>query len=187
VPPSFLAGQVGWVNSEALLVGGAVIVAGAGAVWDLITYRIPNRLTYTAMVIGLISQVCLLGWSGLWIGPLGLLLGGAIFLVLYLLRTMGAGDVKLMAAVGAFAGPRAVVEIALYSAIAGGVIALGVAIFKGRLRRTFENVGHLVRFHAVMGAETHPTVNLENPDALRFAYGAAIFVGTLTEFLLHTR
>jgi prepilin peptidase CpaA len=178
---------MGRVNSDSLLIGGALVVAGVGAVWDLMTYKIPNKLTYTAMVIGLIAQVCLNRWSGLWMGPAGLLLGGAIFLVLYLLRTMGAGDVKLMAAVGAFAGPRAVVEIALYSAIAGGVIALGVAVFKGRLRQTLENVMHLVRFHAVMGVESHPTVNLENPEALRFAYGAAIFVGTLTEFLTHAR
>jgi prepilin peptidase CpaA len=178
---------MGWVNSEALLIGGAVVVSGVGAAWDLVTYKIPNRLTYTAMAIGLVAQVCLHGWSGLWMGPAGLLLGGAIFLVLYLLRTMGAGDVKLMAAVGAFAGWRAVIEIALYSAIAGGVIALGVAVFKGRLRRTLVNVGHLVKFHAVMGVESHPTVNLENPEALRFAYGAAIFVGTLTELLTHAR
>jgi prepilin peptidase CpaA len=178
---------MGWVNSDSLLIGGALLVSGVGAVWDLMTYKIPNKLTYTAMVIGLIAQVCLYGWSGLWMGPAGLLLGGAIFLVLYLLRTMGAGDVKLMAAVGAFAGWSAAVEIALYSAIAGGVIAIGVAVFKGRVRQTLENVVHLVRFHAVMGAESHPTVNLENPEALRFAYGAAIFVGTLTEFLTHAR
>ena len=175
------------MNAELLLLGGSLVVAGVAAAWDLMTYKIPNKLTYTAMVSGLIAQICLLGRSGLWMGPAGLLLGGAIFLFLYLLRTMGAGDVKLMAAIGSFAGPYAVVEIALYSAIAGGVIALIVAISKGRLRRTFENIMSLIRFHAVMGAETHPTVNLENPDALRFAYGAAIFVGTLIAFLLHAR
>jgi prepilin peptidase CpaA len=178
---------MGLVNSDSLLIGGALVVSGVGAAWDLVTYKIPNKLTYTAMVIGLIAQVCILGRSGLWMGPAGLLLGGAIFLLLYVLRAMGAGDVKLMAALGAFVGPRAVVEIALYSAIAGGVMALGLAVFKGRLKQTMENVVHLVRFHAVMGAESHPTVNLENPEALRFAYGAAIFVGTLTEFLTHAR
>lgn len=175
------------MKTELLLVGGAVIVSGVGAAWDLATYKIPNRLTYTAMVLGLIAQVCLIGRYGLLMGPAGLLLGGAIFLVLYLLRTMGAGDVKLMAAVGAFAGPNAIIAIALYSAIAGGVIALAIAVLKGRLRRTIENIGHIVRFHAALGAEAHPTVNLENPEALRFAYGAAIFVGTLTEFLTQAR
>jgi prepilin peptidase CpaA len=178
---------MGWVNSDLLLIGGALVVSGVGAVWDLMTYKIPNKLTYSGMLVGLVAQVWLNGRSGLWMGPAGLLLGGAIFLVLYLLRTMGAGDVKLMAAIGAFAGPIGAVEIALYSAIAGGVIALAVAVFKGRMKQTLENVVHLVRFHAVMGAETHPTVNLENPEALRFAYGAAIFVGTLTEFLTHAR
>jgi prepilin peptidase CpaA len=100
---------------------------------------------------------------------------------------MGAGDVKLMAAVGAFAGPYKTVEISLYSAIAGGVLALIVAVYKGRLKRTFSNLMDLLRFHAAVGAETHPTLNLHNPEAIRFAYGVAIFAGTLYVFVNYVR
>jgi prepilin peptidase CpaA len=166
---------------------GALVVAVIGAGWDLFTYRIPNTLTYAAMLAGVLSHVILERWVGLYRGLAGLLLGGGIFLFLYLLRTMGAGDVKLMAAVGAFAGPSKILEIALYSAIAGGILALFVAIFKGRLRQTFRNLMDMLRFHSAVGAEVHPTLNLENPDALRFAYGVAIFAGTLVEFVNYVR
>jgi prepilin peptidase CpaA len=172
---------------EMYFLAGALAVAVIGAGWDVVTYRIPNALTYTAMLVGLLSHVVLEHWVGLCRGPAGLLLGGGIFLILYLLRTMGAGDVKLMAAVGAFAGPSRIIEIALYSAIAGGIFALAVAIFKGRLRQTFRNLLDLLQFHSAVGAEVHPTLNLENPEALRFAYGVAIFAGTLVEFVNYVR
>jgi prepilin peptidase CpaA len=172
---------------DTYFLAGALAVAVIGAGWDVVTYRIPNVLTYTAMVVGLVCHVVFERWAGLYRGPAGLLLGGGIFLVLYLLRTMGAGDVKLMAAVGAFAGPSKILEIALYSAIAGGIFAIVVAIFKGRLRQTFRNLVDLLLFHSAVGAEVHPTLNLENPGALRFAYGVAILAGTLVEFVNYVR
>src|SRR6185369_3349256 len=172
---------------ETYLLAGALVVAVIGAGWDLFTYRIPNTLTYAAMLAGVLSHVILDRWVGLYRGLAGLLLGGGIFLFLYLLRTMGAGDVKLMAAVGAFAGPSKALEIALYSAIAGGVLALALALFKGRLRHTLSNIMDLVKFHAAVGADVHPTLNLENPEALRFAYGVAIFAGTCFVFVNHVR
>jgi len=169
------------------LLAGAVLVASVGAVWDVCTYRIPNALTYSAIVLALVGHVLFERGFGVVWWSTGLLVGGGIFLVLYLLRTMGAGDVKLMAAVGAFAGPSKALEIALYSAIAGGILALAVALFKGRLRRTLSNLMDLLKFHAAVGAEVHPTLNLENPEALRFAYGVAIFAGTCFVFVNYVR
>ncbi len=165
------------------LLAGALLVACLGAIWDIRTYRIPNAVTYPAICLGILAHLFVEGPKGLIWGLLGFLIGGGIFFFLYLLKTMGAGDVKLMAAVGAFAGPTKTVEIALYSAIAGGVLALAVVLYKGRLRRTFGNVWDLVRFHAAVGASAHPSLNLENPEALRFAYGVAIFAGTLFVFV----
>ena len=169
------------------LLAGALIVACVGALWDVFTFRIPNRITYPAIVVGILAHVIVEGPMGVLWAASGVLIGGGIFLVLYLLRTMGAGDVKLMAAVGTFAGPSKTVEIALYSAIAGGILALAVAIYKGRLSRTLGNLWDLLRFHSAVGAEVHPTLNLENPDALRFAYGVAIFAGTCLVFVNYVR
>lgn len=169
------------------LLAGAVAVACIGAVWDVVTYRIPNKLTYPAIVAGFIAHFIVEGPVGVAWAATGLCIGGGAFLLLYLLRTLGAGDVKLMAAVGAFAGPSKTIEIALYSAIAGGVLALMVALYKRRLRRTLGNLKDLLFFHAAVGAEMHPTLNLENPEALRFAYGVAIFAGSCLVFVNHVR
>lgn len=169
------------------LLAGALLIASLGALWDVFTFRIPNRLTYPAILIAFLAHLIVEGPLGILWAVIGLLIGGGIFLVLYLLRTMGAGDVKLMAAVGAFAGPARTVEIALYSAIAGGILALAVAIYKRRLRRTLSNLMDLLRFHSAVGAEVHPTLNLENPDTLRFAYGVAIFAGTCFVFVNYVR
>lgn len=169
------------------LLAGAVAVAGAGALWDIYTYRIPNRLTYSAILLAILAHLLLEGPIGILWALSGLLIGGGAFLLLYLLRTMGGGDVKLMAAVGAFAGPSKGIQIVLYSAIAGGIFALIVAIYKRRLRHTMANFMDLVRFHWVLGAEVHPTLNLENPEALRFAYGVAIFAGTFLVFVNYVR
>ena len=169
------------------LLAGAVVVAWVGALWDVFAYRIPNAVTYPAVVLAFVAHFFLEGPRGLLRSALGLLVGGGIFLFLYLLRAMGAGDVKLMAAVGAFAGPLHSIEIVLYSAIAGGVLALAVALYRRRLRRTFGNVVDLVRFHAAVGAGVHPSLNLDNPEAVRFAYGIAIFAGTLFVFVNYIR
>ncbi len=169
------------------LLAGAVLVACVGAIWDVLTFRIPNKVTYPAALVAILVHLVIEGPMGVVWSITGVLVGGGIFLFLYLLRTMGAGDVKLMAAVGAFAGPSKALEIALYSAIAGGILALFVAMFKGRLRRTVGNVWDLVRFHAAVGPKMHPTLNLENPEAVRFAYGVAIFAGTCLVFVNYVR
>ncbi len=168
-----------------LATGSAVAIIAA--VFDWRTRRIPNRLTYSAMLGGLALHLVLDGWKGLLHSAGGLLIGGAMFLILYFLRTLGAGDVKLMAAVGSCVGFPMTLEIGLYSAIAGGVIALIVALSKGRLRRTLANVVDLVRFHAVEGPKVHPTLNLENPETVRFPYGVAILAGTMVAFLNYLR
>ncbi len=169
------------------LLAGALVVACIGAGWDVLTYRIPNKLTYPAIGVAFLAHLVMEGPIGIAWAAAGLCIAGGAFFVLYLLRTMGAGDVKLMAAVGAFAGPSKAVEIALYSAIAGGILAFIIAVYKGRLRRTLTNLMDLLRFHAAVGPEVHPTLNVENPEALRFAYGVAILAGTCFVFVNYVR
>jgi prepilin peptidase CpaA len=82
----------------------ALGIATMGAVTDVRDRRIPNWLTYGGLVAALRVRCALLSWLGLRGGLLGLLLGGGIFFLLFVLGGMGGGDVKLMAAVGAWAG-----------------------------------------------------------------------------------
>jgi prepilin peptidase CpaA len=92
---------------------------------------------------------------------------------------MGAGDVKLMAAVGTWAGGAQTVVVLVAAGIAGGVLAVAYVIYYGRLRMTLLNVGELVRHHLVSGIRPHPQLNIREGGALRIPYGLAIAIGTL--------
>jgi len=157
----------------------AAAVAVSAAVSDAKHRRIPNRLTYPAMIAGLILQMALHGWSGLLLGVGGALLFGGMFLLFHLVRAMGAGDVKLAAALGCMIGPAASWQVMFATAVAGGALAIVFMVLSGRIIETLRNTLWVVAFHAQHGLQTHPTVNLDNPGAVRMPYGLAFAAGTL--------
>ena len=107
------------------------------AIWiawgDLRTYRIPNYLTLGTALAGLVFQAVFHGFVGVGSGLLGLALGFFLMFPFYLLGGMGAGDVKALAALGTWLGPALSLMLFVYMAIAGGLMALGVLIYKGLL------------------------------------------------------
>jgi prepilin peptidase CpaA len=127
----------------------------AGAVWhDVRTRRIPNALVAGGMVAALALHAWLPAGAGLFApapGSLGmpsalggLALGLAVLMPLYALRLMGAGDVKLLAMVGAFVGAGQILALALVTLVTGGVLALAVAAWQRKLRRLVGNAGQMV-------------------------------------------
>jgi prepilin peptidase CpaA len=186
-----IAGKGGLENpmtAEALFMAGALVVAGIGCMTDVATRRIPNVLTYPVMLAAIVGRTALQGRHGLGIALAGGLVGGGIFLVFFLLHAMGAGDVKLITAIGCLVGPASAMEIVLATAIAGGIFAVLYSLWRGRLRAVLANVIDLIRFHAVAGAEMHPSLNLSNPQAARMPYGVAIAAGVLySVFALYRR
>lgn len=157
----------------------AVSVGIVGAYWDIKSARIPNRLTYPAILAALILRPALLGWHGLLQGLGGLLLGGGIFAFLFIIHTMGGGDVKLMAAVGALVGFSNTGQALIWCTLFGGLMAIGYVVARKRYRTTLLNLMSLVQFHAKAGATAHPELNLANPEAVRMPYGVAIAFGSL--------
>jgi len=97
----------------------ALAIAVVGAVNDVRGARIPNWLTYSGLLSALVVRFSIFGWAGLRGGFAGLLLAGGIFYFLFLLGGMGGGDVKLMAAVGAWAGTKQAISIL------GGCVSAG--------------------------------------------------------------
>jgi prepilin peptidase CpaA len=166
------------VDTEIYFAVGAAISATIGAVSDVRTKRIPNWLTYGSLVCGVMLRTGLAGWHGLAQGLAGALLGGGIFFVLFLVRGMGAGDVKLMAAVSAWAGIHNALLVLIATAIAGGFLAVYYIVFYRRLSRSMQNMGELLRFHFTSGIQPHPELNLQDPASLEVPYGVAIAVGT---------
>jgi prepilin peptidase CpaA len=149
------------------------------AAWyDVAFRRIPNRLTVGGLAVGLVLALVDGGWGGLGSALLGAACGFGMFFVLWLLRAMGAGDVKLMAAAGAFLGVPLVFSAALYSALAGGLVMIVVGLRTRALRRVAANMGNLLLYWVQSGGVRKAEwLSLDSPGAVAIPYGVAIAVG----------
>jgi prepilin peptidase CpaA len=103
---------------------------------------------------------------------------------MFALRGMGAGDVKLLAAVGAWLGPVQVVSVALITSIAGGAIALVVSLMHGYLRAALTNLWMLLMHWRISGIQPLPAVTLEGARGPRLAYAIPIGIGTVATLWL---
>ena len=158
----------------------AVSLVGLACVPDLRTRRIPNRLTLGAAAVAVAFHTATSGWTGLTSSTGGWLAGLALFLPIFALRGMGGGDVKLLAAVGAWLGPAQVVWVALITSIAGGILGVAVALTHGYLRTALSNVGALLTHWRLAGRiEPLPAMTLEGSASPRLAYAIPIAIGTV--------
>ncbi len=178
-----MLGQPSLLGTGQILLGILVAIA---AIFDIRYRRIPNWLVLAGLVAGLAWNVYASGWSGLLRASEGLGLGFILYFPLYLIRARGAGDVKLLAAVGAVTGPGNVLWIFLLTAILGGVIALILLIFRGRVRRTFFNVGWIIRdlSHAQAPYRSNEELDVTSSKGMRLPHGAMIAVGVLAFFFI---
>lgn len=174
-PFARLAAQPRTVVLIALLVAAAII--------DWRTYRIPNWLTVSGTAFGLIYNTFAPtpSLSGAVWALAGMAIGFTILLPAYVLRVMGAGDVKLMAMVGAVVGAPDIVYAVLATLIVGGVVALAFALYRRAFRRMASNVTELLQsmtFAAIAGQR--PTPAMEGRVSIgKFPYGISIAIGTI--------
>jgi prepilin peptidase CpaA len=167
------------MSSTQFIAALATAVGVCAALIDVKARRIPNRLTYPAMLAGLAVQGAVHGWRGLLASAGGGLLFGGVFLLFYVVRAMGAGDVKLAAALGCIVGLSASLRVLFATALAGAALAMVYMVISGRIVETLRNTLWVVGFHAQHGLQTHPMVNLDNPSASRLPYGVAFAAGTV--------
>lgn len=152
---------------------------------DLRFQKIPNLLTYPAMAVALVYHFMINGLDGLLFSAGGLALGIAILIIPYLMGGMGAGDAKLMGAVGAILGARGVFIAFLFTAIIGGVYALIVVLIK---RQHFK--GFFTRQAATMKTfiftKQFIPISRDNNNEKKpkLCYGIAIALGTLFSVFL---
>jgi prepilin peptidase CpaA len=157
--------------------GCAVLTVVAACVTDVSTSRIPNVLTFAAAALALGFHALAPGGLGMTHAGLGLMVGLAVFFPLFALGAMGAGDVKLMAAIGAWIGWKSIVMVALYGSVAGGVLALVVALRRSYLRTALSNIKMLVTYWWVAGVKPLPALTLESKNSARMPYALAIATG----------
>jgi prepilin peptidase CpaA len=170
------------LQQQLLFTGGSLLCAGIGSIHDVRDGRIPNRITGPAVAAGLLLHGLAAGWGGLGESALAGLTAGGIFLVFRLAGGMGAGDVKLMTAVGCIAGLSPLRLLVTSTAVFGGALALALATYHGRLRETLENVGEVLRHHSQRGLEPHPEMNLSSARALRLPFALPVAAGCLFTF-----
>jgi prepilin peptidase CpaA len=151
-----------------------VIGVATAAVIDIRTRRIPNELT--AALAGLGLGLAATGVSGVSVGAAvaGMVVGFLLMLPGHALGATGAGDVKLMAAVGALLGPATVVNAFLFTALAGGGLAAVVALRRRRFVATIGGTGRLL----AAPVDAPARIRSATP-AHRFAYGPAIAIGSM--------
>jgi len=161
--------------------GGLLVLLAMAAVSDWRFYRIPNWLTFGGMVFAVVYGTIAARTPGAGashaLGGLGL--GLAIMLPFYLLGVMGAGDVKLMAMVGAFLGPHQTLTAILFTCMAGGVAAIAFAIHRSRLCDLLANV-----VSAVACMRPDADGDMRQPVG-KLPYGICICAGTVAQILAH--
>ena len=167
------------LHSDSMYPAIATGCALLGSVFDVKSRRIPNFITGPAILFGLVLHFALGGWSQFFYSLAGGLICGLVFLVFYLAGGMGAGDVKLIMAVGCIAGLSHVAYLLVLTAISGGVLAVGLALVRGRLQQTLKNVADLATHHTSEGLQPHPELNVSNAQTLRLPSALAIASGCI--------
>jgi prepilin peptidase CpaA len=157
----------------------AMAIATVACAWDLRTRRIPNLLTFSTAAAGFVYHGVTGGPMAVGDSVSGWLAGLLMFLVPFALGGIGGGDVKLMAALGAWVGPLDALWIGLYTGASGGVLAIVVAAFSGYLRKAIDNIGMLLMHWRVAGLQALPELTLRESTAPKLAYALPILCGTV--------
>jgi prepilin peptidase CpaA len=173
-----LAEVVSWMSPR-----GHLLIPLAITVWiawgDLRTRRIPNYLTLGTAVAGLAYSFLSLGLPGLVSGFLGMLLGFAFLILPYLLGGMGAGDVKALAALGAWLGPGLTIFLFCYMGIAGGIITVGYLVWQGSLWKKIKEGWTFLFNLALCQPDDRPRPPSPAQLTEGIPYGVAIAAGML--------
>ena len=164
------------------LQGLLLLLVVAAALFDLRQRRIPNWLAAGGLLLGIGMNTFLFESAGLWSSLEGAGLALLIYVPLFALRAMGAGDAKLMAAVGSITGPMNWLGILVLTALFGGVLAVLLVLGKGRVRHTLANLKLILtswHFHH-LPYNLSPELDVGSEQALRLPHAVSILLGTIS-------
>ena len=164
-----------------------ILILFIASLSDLFKRKIPNILIIFGLTCGLIVQIFLPQGLGFWNWVIGVFLGFICFFPLYTLRAMAAGDVKLMMVVGGFLGFPLALTAALYSYVAGGIMAIIIVLAKGRLKQVAHNIKMILTplyIRAISGVDVSDGL-IKQVSVGRMPYAVAIGAGTLLTLYLN--
>lgn len=169
-------------NAAQLVWAYSLILTLLAAVLDWRTRRIPNWLTVPGLLLGVALHAFLTGWQGALFALKGAGLALLLLLPLVLLRGLGAGDWKLMGAVGASVGPLMFLFILFGSVVAAGLMAIVQMLRAGRSAETLRNMWTLVKGFFSFGLRARQQISLDNPTLMKLPFGVAVAAATLVCF-----
>lgn len=173
-----------------------LLLCAAAVTTDLRSRKIPNKITVPFALAGMIWQTYQFGWTGAKSSLLGFFVGFLIFLIPYALKGMGAGDVKLMAALGALSNWQFILYTALLTAVMGGLIVLISRIIQGGFVTLLKNVGSMLIYGLLwLISKIYPSpkisglmarfhVELSREASNYIPYALAIALGTVSCLVL---
>ncbi|MDP9159345.1 MAG: prepilin peptidase [Acidobacteriota bacterium] len=168
---------------ESIWLSVALLSAIAG--WtDLKSRRIPNWLTVPGLLVGITLNSATYGWEGAKDSLLGAALGLLLLLPPVLIRALGAGDWKLVGALGGFLGPHNLIVVLLISVFVNGIIALGMIVQKRRVRETLGNLAHMLKSLLIFQLPGRD-LTLDNPDSVKVPFGVAVALAVLAYSVHH--
>lgn len=156
---------------------GCLIMLIGAFITDLRTMKIPNWITLPGMIAGGLFHAITDGWAGGWFAVKGAGTGFTLMLLLYLLRAVGGGDVKLFGAIGAWAGATLTLSIMMYSIVIAGCIGLLILIWR---RETWARLCRIVQsvFGAAMLRSVAP-IQVAAKKQLQFPFMLAVLPGAI--------
>jgi len=169
---------------NSLLIIFLIIVLIIAALIDIRARKIPNLLTYQTMAVALCYHSLRNGFEGLIFSAGGMVLGIVFFILPYLMGGMGAGDAKLMGAVGAILGPGGVFIACLLTAIVGGFYSVLLLLNNRQYSKGFITRSATTLKTYALTRQFIPIPAPEDEEKPRLCYGIAIALGTLLYILL---
>jgi prepilin peptidase CpaA len=162
----------------------AIAIATVACAWDLRTRRIPQALTLGGAMAAVAYHVAIGGAPAGVASLSGWAVGLVLFLIPFALGGLGAGDVKLLGALGAWLGPANALWLALYTGVAGGILAVAVAVWRGYLSQALTNIYLLLLHWRANGVRPLAEVSLDHSRGPRLAYAVPILAGTMATLWL---
>ena len=157
----------------------AVLVSAVAGWLDWRSRRIPNWLTLSGLSVGLTTSSVALGWQGAQAGLAGTGLALGLLLPLVWLRALGAGDWKLMGALGAALGPAQILRVLLASIFIAGVMAVAQITWQKRWLAALGNLFELIQGFFIFGLKANPRITLDNPAMPSLPFGVAVAGATI--------
>jgi prepilin peptidase CpaA len=154
------------------------LLAATAGFTDLRWRRIPNWLTVPGCLLGIAAHSMEAGWRGTKESLLGAALGLLVLLPFVLVRSLGAGDWKLVGAIGAFLGPQPLMAVLFIAILVAGIMAGILVLAKGRVRQTLRNIGRMLASLASLHLPGQE-VSLDNPQSLKIPFGFAASIAVI--------